>query len=83
MRAGADVEAMDDSLPLEVDHGQISRSPVGDVRVAVTGGDSRDLRIAETLEHLDRPQAVPGQQRHAPGRRAEDHRVDRAAVRRP
>ena len=73
VRAGADVKTADDPLPLEVDHGQIARPSVGDVRVAVAGGDSRDLRITEAVEDLDRPQAGPRQQRHAAGRGAEDH----------
>ena len=72
--ARSDVDTMDDPLPREVDHGQVSRCPVGDVHVAIAGGDPRDFRIAEAVEDLDGPQAVPGQQRHAAGRRAEDHR---------
>jgi hypothetical protein len=70
--AHADVEAADDPLPREVEHGEISCSPVRDVGESVSGCDSCDLRVAEAAEDLDRPQAVPGQQRHGAGRGAQD-----------
>ena len=62
---------MDDPLPREVDHREISRAPVRDVCEALSGSDPRDLRIAEAVKDLDRPQAVPRQQRDGAGRRTE------------
>ena len=65
VRAYADVDAMDDPMAREVDHGQVSGSPIGDVHVAVAGSDSCNLGIAEAVEDLERPERVPAEQRDA------------------